>query len=104
MSRRGKKKNKKNNLRDFKTRATCPECSSGKIAMLNKKRHIFKCLSCDNKFGFDEGVYFDLASNTELDASLKMDMHGKKEIHEEKVITAKPSGDSLDDFFESCKI
>lgn len=106
MSRQSRKKKKKrNHLQDFKTRATCPDCSSGKVTMLNKNRHIFKCLSCDNKFGYDDGVYFDLASKKEQqDVSLKMDMHGKKEIHEEKVITAKPSGDSLDDFFESMKL
>jgi len=94
MGRRGKKKKKKNNLRDFKTRATCPGCSSGKVTMLNKNRHIFKCLSCDEKFGYDDGVYFDLASKTEQ----------VMEIHEEKTITAKPTGDPLDDFFESMKL
>ena len=114
MSRHNKKKKKKGNqLRDFKTRATCPACSSGKVTMLNKNRHIFKCLgqNCEHKFIFDNGVYDTLVSQAEQqDVSLKMDMHGKKEIRETKdIIIAKPShrappDDPLDAFFETCKI
>ena len=97
MSRQSKKKRKKRNqLQDFKTRATCPECSSGKVTLLNKNRHIFKCLGhgCEHKFIFDNGVYDTLESKTEQ----------VMEIHEEKTIIAKPTGDPLDDFFESMKL
>ena len=62
--------------------------------MLNKSRHIFKCLSCEHKFIYDNGVYDTLESKTE-----------HKEIQEEEVmITATPSGDNLDDFFKSCTL
>jgi ssDNA-binding Zn-finger/Zn-ribbon topoisomerase 1 len=95
VSRRGKKKKKKNYLRDFKTRATCPECSSGMVTLLNKARHIFKCLNanCGHKFIYDNGVYDTLKSKTEQ----------VKEKQEEEVIEA-VGQDPLDAFFQSCKI
>lgn len=96
VSRHSKKnKKKRNHLRDFKTRAACPECSSGKLTMLNKPRGIFKCLSCGHKFIFDEGVYDTLENKTEQPV---------KEIQEEKIIVAEPSGDKLDDFFKNLRI
>ena len=93
MSRRNKKKkNKGNHLRDFKSRAICPECSSGKITMLNKARGIFKCLACEHKFIYDDGVYDTLESKKEQVA----------EIQEEKEVVA--TADPLNDFFENLKV
>lgn len=98
MSRHGKrKKNKRNHLRDFKTRALCPECSSGKVTLLNKQRHIFKCLACEHKFIFDNGTYDVLVTRTE------------QEVEEIKVIQEDTSdyvtkGDALDDFFDNLAI
>lgn len=94
MSRHGKKnKSKRNHLRDFKTRAICPECSSGKLTMLNKTRGIHKCMSCGHKFIFDDGVYDTLESKTE---------QVLQENQEEKIIVA--GANPLDDFFQNLKI
>lgn len=63
------------------------------MTVLNRTRNIFECTSCEHKFIYDEGVYDTLESKQE-----------QKEISEEEEIVATPSGDSLDDFFESMRL
>lgn len=94
MSRRNKKKPKKNHLRTFNTRAVCPECSSVKLTLLNKSRSIFQCLSCEHKFIWDEGVYDTLIPKVEQ----------VEEIQEEKEIIIAEGKDPLSDFFSDLKI